>query len=205
MPTLIEQNKIEEKPNSRKFFNDSQNWYNYTKVSDYRNALVIKKKPKLTFNSLAASQTKDDYNDIFLGEKKYFPLELQEVFETIIDSQYIIDLEEGWGHHNEKPISREILISAIEFLEFYSKYILKHYLIAIKAPDISPNPKGTIDIHWNTKKARMLVNIHENKGNIAASYYGDFHNIDDDMPIKGSVPLSGGVREHLASWMRNLV
>lgn len=127
---------------------------------------------------------------------------LQPIKAEIKDSEYIPTLEEDWDQDGALIIKQEIWQAATDFLLRYAQFILDNYKgIIIDTPEINPVRNGSVDLSWRTPKARMLINIREEKSVIQAYYYGDLYN--NMNAIKGNVSIEG-VAEHLAVWMKNL-
>lgn len=130
-----------------------------------------------------------------------FPIKLIRIAKAVNNAKWILDLENGWDANDAQEISAETFKAAITFLKDYSCYLADRGTF-IETPEINPVKSGTVDFEWHTGNAQMLINI-QKRGNIYyAFYYGDRYN--DEMPIKGNVPLSE-FSEALAVWMKYLV
>jgi hypothetical protein len=131
----------------------------------------------------------------------FFPIELKEIAEGIEASRYLLNLEEGWDEEEGKKIEPKIWKSAMTFLAVYATTIKEDSEKVIKVPEINPCKDGSIDLEWETKNARMLINIRESEDEIRAFYYGDLHNLIK--PIKGWVPVDP-IDYDFANWMKKL-
>jgi len=139
---------------------------------------------------------------LVIGEES---IVVAEPFFSIVDeiekSKYILELREGWDDSNAKSISSDVWNSSVLFLIRYSEVIRECYSIVISTPEINPCRNGSIDLSWRTSKARMLINVRKENGEIVAFYYGDMYN---NKSVKGAVPVTG-IENHLAVWMTNLI
>jgi hypothetical protein len=60
-------------------------------------------------------------------------------------------------------------------------------------PNVDPGPGDTVNLCWQTKKGRLLVNVRRN----GATYYGD---TKDGRAIRGSI-ADGKLHEQVKKWI----
>jgi hypothetical protein len=77
--------------------------------------------------------------------------------------------------------SKEAFDRARTFLTAQSAKAKKMYGSFLPVPDIGPGPEKSIDLHWETAKYELLINISSDK---PAVYYGDDYGV---RKIKGSL------------------
>jgi hypothetical protein len=135
-----------------------------------------------------------------LGEHLEIPTRLEEIKSEIENSKRILNFEDDWNNDGACKIDTKIYLHAIKFLIEYSKYLKKLGFI-ISSPDIDPCPDGTIDLSWNTDKARLLINFRIVDEDILGYFYGDL--LNNISPIKGSFKVNEFC-DYLAIWMKVL-
>ncbi|MCX6269816.1 MAG: hypothetical protein NTU44_01100 [Bacteroidetes bacterium] len=136
------------------------------------------------------------------NEQIAFPEDLKKIYDEILHSNFIQDLEDGWNDFEAPAFSKDVIFNAQAFLAKYAIAIHNIHGDVLPPPEINPVSNGSIDISWWTQKARMLINIKKIEGKILASYYGDLYN--NENPKKGSINVTE-LDFSLITWMRNLV
>ncbi len=96
-----------------------------------------------------------------------FTDELSHIQQALSDVEYIAHLNDNWDTEGAKKVPKFIFERAINFINNYSRLLLKDYDTIIAAPEISPLKDGSIDLAWNNDKASLLVNIKNVKENVA--------------------------------------
>lgn len=119
------------------------------------------------------------------GEIFEYDKRLQEIIDEIIDSTYLLDLEEAWDDDDGMPVAFEIWQRAVRFVFNYANYILQNWEVVLTPPVIMTGPNLSIDIEWKKKdKYRILINIPEDP-TAPMKYYGDDYGAEF---IKGALP-----------------
>lgn len=122
---------------------------------------------------------------IELGDRTVeIPIALSYLEETINDSKYILELEEGWDGEDGKPFSKETWNNAVKFLIDYATWIYANTGKAIVSPDIMHSVDGSIELLWQKEKFRMIISVPKNDKLL--SFYGDDYK---DGKIQGTVGL----------------
>lgn len=126
---------------------------------------------------------------------------LYDIVDEIIDSKFLLELEDGWDFENARAVNPDLYLKSIQFLVLYSSHILNVHGTVIQAPEINLIPSGSIDLSWRTEGARMLINIKQNKGEYIGTFYG-YHK-SNNLPSEGFIDLVK-VDESKAVWMKKL-
>ncbi len=144
----------------------------------------------------------DEYLTINIQGKKFLlHCELEDIFEEIIHSHYLLDLEDDWDNMGAAAIKFDTYISAINFLIRYSNTLVDLHSTVITSPEINPCFDGSIDLSWKTDKVRLLINFKMVENSVRAIYYRDFY--DNKNSSKGSLPLDE-LNESFLVWMKAL-
>ncbi len=115
------------------------------------------------------------------------PSRFSELAEQIRKSAYILEYEDNWDDEGSIAYTKKTFSVAINFAIEYSKAIWEEKFVLIDAPKISPGPEGSIDLLWEKKTYRLLLNIHPYPKQ-TASFFGD--NRTPVPNIKGEFCLS---------------
>jgi len=155
-----------------------QNWYTqpkktmdlsiWQKHKDYSISLsrIYQKRALDDFNLnefiVSPSSNSDNY-DIVIDENCTFsvPNKLKQLENIILDSKYILDLEEDWDDNESPAYDKATWIEAVNFLIKYATWILDEQQKIILMPKISHAPKSGIDILWENDKFRILIYINQ--------------------------------------------
>ena len=85
----------------------------------------------------------------------------------------------------------------------YSKWIWENRGIVLLAPSIDALADGSIDIMWNSSKARLLLNVRNNVTSSQAHYYGDTYGGKNK--FKGVLGDLNEVQEFFAYWLTDFI
>jgi len=132
-----------------------------------------------------ASKNKSHFDLLVLSDNRIrIPLELKKIGDVIKASEYIVDLKDNWDDEGSKGYKSETWLNAINLILTYSVWIKENRFTIISPPQIYEGPEGSIDILWESKKYRLLLNVPEDK-NLPISFYGDDFYKDSN---KGTLP-----------------
>lgn len=131
------------------------------------------------------------------------PKELSEIAFAIKDSQKILDLKEDWDSEGALAVPKFVWERATNILSMYSKWILENRGIILLTPSIDALADGSIDIMWNSPKARLLLNIRNNTTSSEAHFYGDTYGGKNK--FKGVLEDLNEVQEFFAYWLTDFI
>ena len=131
------------------------------------------------------------------------PDELFEIVHAIEDSKKILDLPVDWDSEGALAVPKLIWERAINVLLIYSKWIWENKGIILTTPSIDAIADGSIDIMWNSPKARLLLNIKNNPTSSEAHYYGDTYGGKNK--FKGVLGELNEVQEFFAYWLIDFI
>jgi hypothetical protein len=97
---------------------------------------------------------------------------LRKISEEIERSREILKLPQDWDEEGSPSYAEHTWKRAVGFLWNQAKWFWERHHLVIDPPRISPGPDGSIDIHWKTVTAELLVNVPTSKAS-ALSFYGD--------------------------------
>lgn len=111
---------------------------------------------------------------VFYGGELTFtpaPAALENFQETIRGYRSILELPADWDDDGA-PSFTALHFDRIErFLINAFQSIYARYRVELESPTLSPVPDGSIDVHWKTDRAELLVNVPSDQGQV--SFYGD--------------------------------
>ena len=99
-------------------------------------------------------------------------LSCPQIARAIESSRSLLDLPDNWDDADSPPVDRSTWERAVAFLERNAKWVYERFGIPMDAPDITPGPSGSIDLHWDYPHYEMLINIPAD-GTQMAGFYGD--------------------------------
>jgi hypothetical protein len=92
-------------------------------------------------------------------------------------------LEADWDGEGSAAYERAVGERATDFVVKNAKALWNTFGRRMDVPDIAPGPKGSIDVHWKTRRYELLVNFPPAPSEMA-SFYGDDYG---KMVIKGTL------------------
>ncbi len=127
---------------------------------------------------------------------------LREDIKSAIESSRssILGLRDNWDDEGSPGYTKETWRRATLFLENCVKWLWCDHETVLAAPNILPGPNGSIDLHWDTQKYEVLINIPADR-TVKLGFYGD--NKGDDFR-KGSLNPKTKNEDFLL-WLKNLV
>ncbi len=121
---------------------------------------------------------------------------LRHISDAIEGSRSLLQLQDDWDEAGAVPISKQTWRRATEFLSRYAGRVWDTSGDVLDAPDITPVPDGSIDLHWDSPTYEMLINIPVDPRE-AAGFYGDDR---DRISIEGHFDTQS-VNEGLLHWL----
>ena len=131
------------------------------------------------------------------------PNELSEMAFAINESKKLLDLQEDWDSEGALIVPKFVWERAAKVLSMYSKWIWENRGIVLLTPSIDAIADGSIDIMWNSPKARLLLNIRNNQTISEGHYYGDTYNGENK--FKGVLGDLNEVQEFFAYWLTDFI
>lgn len=142
-----------------------------------------------------------DTDYVFAQKRKSSRLteKLSHIRKAIADSRWLLDLDHDWDEQGAEPYSAATRKRASEFLWKHAVWMVRKWGIVMPAPKLLPGPNGSIDIHWDTPRFEMLINVPKDYQD-KASFYADDRG---SLCIKGTLDVSKYNRG-LLTWFSNL-
>ena len=125
------------------------------------------------------------------------PPPLINIYKSIIESKYILELENNWDDEGSPPYKKSTWKTAIKFLITLSNLAYDKIGVIIDAPRIYHSSEGSIDLLWKKDHYRLLINIPEDQDSLA-TFYGDDY---ESQKIEGAFDpnknnLNGGEKNY---------
>ncbi len=123
---------------------------------------------KKSFTIISKSQL-----EIRIDDELFFliPDRLSNLYEAILKSKYILDLQDDWDENGGIAYDKTTWMRSIGFLINYAEWMLNNFNKIIITPKIYHGPNGGIDMLWENKSNRVLINIE--KGAVNGLFYAD--------------------------------
>jgi hypothetical protein len=125
------------------------------------------------------------------------PTALRHIRDAIEESKQLLELQDDWDEEGSLAIEEAVWRRAANFLTRYARFVWSRFGKKLDAPDITPGPDGSIDLHWNQNEYEMLVNIRRDPTAMAGFYGDDRGNIS----IKGTFDPDS-LNEGLILWLK---
>jgi hypothetical protein len=116
--------------------------------------------------------------------RRAFSSPLTDLFNEIDRSREILTWEDDWDDEGSPRFEESTWKKAIDYLERHARLLLSHGFV-IPTPRILPGPNGSIDLHWETGRRELLINVRPD-GELAG-FYGEAAGTNS---IKGKVDLN---------------
>jgi hypothetical protein len=117
--------------------------------------------------------------------------------EVIESSRWILDLEDDWDEQGAEGYSEATWGRACGFLARQATLARRSLGRDLPAPAILPGPKGSIDLHWKTRRFELLVNIPREEAK-PATFYGDDYGT---LCIRGNLNTSEEILGLVGFWL----
>jgi hypothetical protein len=116
----------------------------------------------------------------------------------ITKSQQLLTLKTDWDGEGSPGYSEDVWKRTTEFLLRHARHMLQHYDLNMPVPSILPGPDGSIDVHWKSAQAELLLNFPTDP-ELPAKFYGDDYK---SVKIKGQIKANG-TNEGLLVWLKS--
>ena len=118
---------------------------------------------------------------------------------AVESAQEILLLKPDWDGEGSPGYERATLDRAVEFLRSVASFAVDTWRAEIPPPSIDPGPDGTIDLHWKSTSAELLINISDDPQE-RATFYGDDYG---SCAVRGDIDLATPEHESLVllSWL----
>ena len=125
------------------------------------------------------------------------PYNLGQISDAILESEYLLDLEEDWDDEGADSTNFETYKNAIDFVISSSKF-LNTYSSKVEKPFIDITRDGSISVQWDTPKATFFIIFKKNNKEYAY-YYGQEK--ETNIGFKYRLKLSDKTDLITLSWM----
>jgi len=92
--------------------------------------------------------------------------------DAIVSSREMLTFPDDWDEDGAKPIDKEAWNRAVKFLMEHAASAWKSEARVLDAPDITPCPDGSVDLHWDYPRYEVLINFPVDLAQ-RAGFYGD--------------------------------
>ena len=106
----------------------------------------------------------------------------QGLLELESEVRNLTKLEDNWDGEGSAGYSVDVCERAVQFVKRHVEWMRKTLGRVPELPSIDPGPGSSIDVHWQTDKLELLVNIPKDPTE-KATYYGDDY---ADFSFKGA-------------------
>jgi hypothetical protein len=103
--------------------------------------------------------------------KKRASSPLADLLAEIDRSREILSWQDDWDDEGSPHFEEATWKRATEFLERHARLLLKKHGLLMPTPRILPGPNGSIDLHWETGRRELLMNIRPDSK--LAGFYGE--------------------------------
>ncbi len=100
------------------------------------------------------------------------PPALSGIRDAIVRSREMLEFPNDWDEDGAKPIDKEAWRRAATFLLRHAESAWRFNASLLDAPDITPCPDGSVDLHWEYPSYGMLINFPVDPAK-RAGFYGD--------------------------------
>jgi hypothetical protein len=126
------------------------------------------------------------------------PSALSDIADAIDKSRSILDLPDDWDDEGSPRYAPETWERAVRFVLKNTVNLWRSEQVRVPAPAIHNGPAGSIDLHWKTRGAELLINVPPSLPERPATYYG--LNAETGLETKGHLETSAP-SEWLLKWI----
>ncbi|AUX48809.1 uncharacterized protein SOCE26_103500 [Sorangium cellulosum] len=119
---------------------------------------------------------------------------LAHVRDAIEASKKLLDLPNDWDGEGSQAYDRRTWDRATRFVATQAAYLWNAKAV-LPAPDIGPGPNGSIDLAWQEKVFKLLINVP--RGADVITYFGRSKSAD----VKGTIRDSVADHKELFLWL----
>lgn len=96
----------------------------------------------------------------------------EDLLSAIDESRRILDLPEDWDGEGSPAFMEDTWDRATDFLLHCESVLWNGASRSLPAPQILPGPDSSIDIHWQSSRRELLINIPDHR-DAPITFYGD--------------------------------
>jgi hypothetical protein len=138
---------------------------------------------------------------VALDARRVCGIEIPEALDSIADavekSEYILHLPDDWDDEGSPHYERETWERAVKFVLRNAVELWRKERVRAEPPAVQNGPEGSIDIHWRSPGAELLINVPSTPDRPAT-----FHGLNKSARIetKGNLDISAP-NEWLLMWI----
>lgn len=132
------------------------------------------------------------------GKEHIVPYVLKDIVKQIEEAKEILDYSYNWDDDGALPTNNKTFEQAINFVLGYVLYIFENHKSILQTPYIDILRDGSISVHWETQKGKLLIIFKRETTNFAY-YYAE--RLENKIPFKSAIKIGGEIDEFLALWM----
>ena len=127
-------------------------------------------------------------------------LGIEPIEAAVNSSHWILQLAPDWDGEGSQSYDRAVWERATNFVLAQAKVLWETFGSRLDVPDISPGPKGSIDVHWKTKRYELLINFPSGSNEMATFYGDDYGSIEIEGTLNPKAEVPG-----LLIWLKQVV
>ena len=132
------------------------------------------------------------------GKKYTVPYALKSIVEHIEEAKEILDYTYDWDDDGALPTDDKTFGQASHFVLDYVQHIFKNHKTVLQTPYIDVLRDGSVSVHWETQKGKLLIIFKRETKNLAY-YYAE--RLVNNIPFKSAIKIGEEIDEFLALWM----
>jgi hypothetical protein len=121
---------------------------------------------------------------------------LADLYRAIEASRRILDLPDDWDGAGSPAFAEPTWEKAADFLRRHASALWDRDGLALPIPQILPGPESGIDLHWQSSRRELLINIPSDNA-APITFYGDDYGQDKK---KGQIG-EGALNLDLFAWL----
>jgi hypothetical protein len=121
---------------------------------------------------------------------------LADLFEAVDASRRILDLPADWDDEGSPVFQESTWQKAADFLRRQALALWDRRGLSLPVPQILPGPESSIDIHWQSSRRELLLNVPSDNA-APITFYGDDYAQDKK---KGQIE-NGALDLDLFAWL----
>ena len=137
------------------------------------------------------------------GSVRALPAALSSISEAIEKSKEIVNRPQDTSDEIGTVCAQETWQRAVDILAAHTRKVWMYARVKVKAPIISPGPKGSVDIYWLPFPYGLLLNVPANLEE-PVTYYGDDAENPDSNYTSGKIQPTEKIDPGVLAWLAHM-